>query len=63
MSDRSTEADKGMIDVTQVSLRQLDDIDDAERERAFRQAFDQTARNSDATSSDSQQAEFEDHPL
>lgn len=63
MSDGSSGADKGMIDVTHLSLRQLDDIDDAERERAFRQALDRAVRNGDATSSDSQQPEFEDHPL
>jgi hypothetical protein len=60
MSDESIEAGDDMVDVTKLSLRELDGMDDTERERAVRRAFDRAVRNDDAMSSQSVQPEFSD---
>ena len=39
MSDESVEPTEGLADVTELSMRQLDDIDDVQRYRAVQQAF------------------------
>jgi hypothetical protein len=63
MSDESVEANEGMADVTKLSLRQLDDVDNMRRNRAVRQAIDRAAWNHDAVSSDSQQPGFSDQAI
>jgi hypothetical protein len=63
MSDESVEPTEGLADVTELSMRQLDDIDDVQRYRAVQQAFERAAWNDDAMSSSSQQPEFSDQAI
>jgi hypothetical protein len=63
MSDESVEAVEGIADVNKLSLRQLDDLDNVQRNRAVRQAFDRAAWNDDAMSTSSQQPEFSDQAI
>jgi|HubBroStandDraft_5_1064220.scaffolds.fasta_scaffold742818_1 hypothetical protein len=60
MIDGSIGPREGLVDVSKYSLRDLDGVDDEQRERAIRAAFDRVTVNGDAMSSDSRQREFSD---
>jgi hypothetical protein len=60
MIDGSIGPDEGLIDVSKFSLRDLDGVDDEQREKAIRAALDRVAVNGDAMGTTSRQPEFSD---
>lgn len=57
------ETDEGILDVTKLTLRELNAVDKQQREHATRHAFEHTIRNGVAMVSQSGHPEFSDLSL